>query len=617
MKRTGAIISGSFFLFIALWVVLAIPTLENPYWILENTTQNIGKIQYRESLDEPLTEESRVIFNWYREIISENSQYYDVQTIYEAIDISTNESLWELVIDEKMNKDRSYYDKPGYLTWPNNMIKKDYTVYDLGGETLLYEFLGTEERNGLEVYTYEGGTTFDISEEYPEFAPYTVYEDYYSIDFVDPKTGIAVAYTEEFVDYVIIDGEKFPILIVSNEPNVFGEKKLIEEIKNFHNLLAIYHYGLPILVGIVSLSMFFVLNYKNREKEKSKELEIFSSILDKTSMIIKLDSEKRILFVNDNFKNGTGYSLNEIKNKSLSDLEFDDISPSSSENTDFWTQDIQFKMKDGNQLSSYSVITRIYENNSDFYLIYSLDVSEQKALETELKLINKTKSEFVALVAHELRTPLAVNIFLTKTLLDFSDLSDEIKSTVREIYSNQFTIDNLITDFFDMEKLELSQMQLKKNIFSTHELVSNLKKSLSTLFSTKNLFLISECNVDDAYGDFKRITQVLTNLVKNSIDFSPENSEIKITATKMSNHVKFSVEDQGSGIPIEKQDKVFSKFYQVDSSVTREHGGTGLGLAISKALVEKHGGKIWFESVEGKGTVFHFTLPDKNYSPEL
>lgn len=617
MKRTGAIISGSFFLFIALWVVLAIPTLENPYWILENTTQNIGKIQYRESLDEPLTEESRVIFNWYREIISENSQYYDVQTIYEAIDISTNESLWELVIDEKMNKDRSYYDKPGYLTWPNNMIKKDYTVYDLGGETLLYEFLGTEEMNGLEVYKYEGGTTFDISEEYPEFAPYTVYEDYYSIDFVDPKTGIAVAYTEEFVDYVTIDGEKFPILIVSNEPNDFGEKKLIEEIKTFHNLLAIYHYGLPILVGIVSLSMFFVLNYKNREKEKSKELQVFSSILDKTSMIIKLDSEKRILFVNDNFKNGTGYSLNEIKNKSLSDLEFDDISPSSSENTDFWTQDIRFKKKDGNQLSSYSVITRIYENNSDFYLIYSLDVSEQKALETELKLINKTKSEFVALVAHELRTPLAVNIFLTKTLLDFSDLSDETKSTVREIYSNQFTIDNLITDFFDMEKLELSQMQLKKNIFSTHELVSNLKKSLSTLFSTKNLFLISECNVDDAYGDFKRITQVLTNLVKNSIDFSPENSEIKITATKMSNHVKFSVEDQGSGIPIEKQDKVFSKFYQVDSSVTREHGGTGLGLAISKALVEKHGGKIWFESVEGKGTVFHFTLPDKNYSPEL
>ena len=617
MKRTGAIISGSFFLFIALWVVLAIPTLENPYWILENTTQNIGKIQYRESLDEPLTEESRVIFNWYREIISENSQYYDVQTIYEAIDISTNESLWELVIDEKMNKDRSYNDKPGYLTWPNNMVAKDYTVYDLGGETLLYEFLGTEEMNGLEVYKYEGGTTFDISEEYPEFAPYTIYEDYYSIDFVEPKTGIAVAYYEEFVDYAIIDEEKFPILIVSNEPNVFGEKKLIEEIKTFHNLLAIYHYGLPTLVGIVSLSMFFVLNYKNREKEKSKELQVFSSILDKTSMIIKLDSDKRILFVNDNFKNGTGYSLNEIKNKSLSDLEFDDISPSSSQNTDFWTQDIRFKKKDGNQLSSYSVITRIYENNLEFYLIYSLDVTEQKALETELKLINKTKSEFVAVVAHELRTPLAVNIYLTKSLLDFSDLSDEDKSTVQEIYSNQFTIDNLITDFFDMEKIELSQMSLKSNTFSTHELVSNLKKSLSTLFSTKNQFLVSEINVDDAYGDLKRITQILTNLVKNSIDFSPEKSEIKITITKINNHVKFSVEDHGGGIPIEKQDKVFTKFYQIDSSVRREHGGTGLGLAISKALVEKHGGKIWFESTEGKGTVFHFTLPDKNNALEL
>jgi two-component system sensor histidine kinase VicK len=106
-----------------------------------------------------------------------------------------------------------------------------------------------------------------------------------------------------------------------------------------------------------------------------------------------------------------------------------------------------------------------------------------------------------------------------------------------------------------------------------------------------------------------RIIQVLNNLVTNGMKFSPNNSTIEIDAKLEDHSVVFSVKDRGIGIPAEKQGKLFTKFYQVDTALTRKSGGTGLGLAISKGIVEAHKGKIWLESEAGKGSKFSFSIP--------
>jgi len=102
---------------------------------------------------------------------------------------------------------------------------------------------------------------------------------------------------------------------------------------------------------------------------------------------------------------------------------------------------------------------------------------------------------------------------------------------------------------------------------------------------------------------------VLNNLVTNGIKFSPNNSTIDIDAKLEDHSVVFSVKDSGIGIPAEKQSKLFTKFYQVDTTLTRKAGGTGLGLVISKGIVEAHKGKIWLKSEAGKGSIFSFSVP--------
>jgi signal transduction histidine kinase len=111
--------------------------------------------------------------------------------------------------------------------------------------------------------------------------------------------------------------------------------------------------------------------------------------------------------------------------------------------------------------------------------------------------------------------------------------------------------------------------------------------------------------------DGERIKQVMINLVGNAIKFSPDGSIINVKARKEKNDVLFEVQDFGRGVPKDKLDKVFETFFQVDSSMDRKFGGAGLGLAISRGIVISHGGKIWVESKEGKGSTFSFTLPVK------
>jgi len=154
-------------------------------------------------------------------------------------------------------------------------------------------------------------------------------------------------------------------------------------------------------------------------------------------------------------------------------------------------------------------------------------------------------------------------------------------------------------------------MQFSKEKFSVNEVLDEAVKDYQLMSQEKNIQITSKIDEEIViYSDKKRIEQVLDNLNRNSIDFVPKDTGIiQIFAERNKDDVLFTVKDNGKGISKVAQKKLFTRFYQADTSVTRRHGGTGLGLAICKGIVEGLGGKIWLESEVGQGTNVYFTIP--------
>lgn len=267
------ITSGAIILLIWYGVILQI--VENPDDLIEHTSQNIGTIQTRENLESELSEPTQALIEWYREIKDKEGFTYLVETKYLAKDIQSDEVIWELTIPELMNGlTRQYIDKEGHITFPNHLEKKNYRVYDLGGEVLNYDFSKELVVEGLQVYEFTGTTTFDISDEYPEFYPNKIFEDYTSVDYVEPLTGTAISYKENFVDYTIIDGEKRPILIVENWPTNFSQQNSINIANYYKSLYIFYEFVVPLII-ISILSVIYII-FRLSKKIFSETLEIRS-----------------------------------------------------------------------------------------------------------------------------------------------------------------------------------------------------------------------------------------------------------------------------------------------------------------------------------------------------
>lgn len=232
----------------------------------------------------------------------------------------------------------------------------------------------------------------------------------------------------------------------------------------------------------------------------------------------------------------------------------------------------------------------------------------QEAKETDI-----AKDEFLSMITHELKTPLVpiqgyVDILLGEHL---GPLTEKQKDRLKIIKSSSESLLRIISDLLDAQKLELGKLVVKKE---NHDIKDTIEKAVESLQprAIENKVTINQ-HLDKKIivpHDPERIRQVLTNLLKNSLDVvEPNSGLIEIFVEDSPKEVKISVKDNGPGIPQENQEDLFKKFYQVDTSLTREVGGSGLGLAICKGLVEGHGGIILAESTSGTGAIFSFTLP--------
>jgi signal transduction histidine kinase len=233
----------------------------------------------------------------------------------------------------------------------------------------------------------------------------------------------------------------------------------------------------------------------------------------------------------------------------------------------------------------------------------------------KLAEVDKAKDEFSAMITHELKTPLVPIIGYSELLMDGSlgELTQKQREKIQIMHHSANSLLRLISDLLDARKLELGQMKFSiANNVSAETIVKECMNSVLPLAEARGVALEYRAQDAKLKCDQKRIDQVLHNLLTNAIKFVPERTgRIEIYVEKSQDgQIVFAVKDNGTGIPAAKQQHLFKKFYQADTSMSRNAGGTGLGLTISKGIVEAHGGKIWFESQEGAGSTFYFTVPE-------
>jgi signal transduction histidine kinase len=230
---------------------------------------------------------------------------------------------------------------------------------------------------------------------------------------------------------------------------------------------------------------------------------------------------------------------------------------------------------------------------------------------THEKELDEMKSQLLSTVSHELRTPLAsIKGFATTLLRDDVDWDEASRHEFLAIIDQESDrLAELISNLLDMSRIEAGTLRLDPELIDVRPIVKETAAGFQALTHVHRLRVRLPASLPLAWADPRRIRQVVGNLLENAIKYSPEGGDITIAVEVLADSLHLSVADEGLGIPPEHVERVFDRFFQVDSASTRDVGGSGLGLSICKAIIEAHRGQIWVESQVGIGSTFHFALP--------
>jgi PAS domain S-box-containing protein len=343
--------------------------------------------------------------------------------------------------------------------------------------------------------------------------------------------------------------------------------------------------------------------------EKNKSIAIVKSIFDP---LIVLDENYKIILLNDaceklfNIKESEAvqkYFLEVIKNGHL----YDFIYTASKSTVTNMNEEI-INIETLNQSYYFNaVVTAIKDSTAS---ISGIVVLLQNI--TQLKQIEKTKSDFLSTVSHEFKTPLT-SIMIGASLLEdmqIGELNNKQKNVIKTIKDEGEKLNQLVTNL-----LQISKLEAKKAIFNIEPaFIDNvIEDALGTFHEQANIKDISlgyepyetlpKVNIDS-----EKVTWVVNNLITNALKFTKPSGAITISAFLQEDRICVSVADTGIGIPEKYREEIFDRFVQIKDE-DNEYQGTGLGLAIAKEIIEAHGGEIWCESIPNKGSTFIFTLP--------
>lgn len=253
-----------------------------------------------------------------------------------------------------------------------------------------------------------------------------------------------------------------------------------------------------------------------------------------------------------------------------------------------------------------------YKKNNEFAgLVCTIrDITERRKVENELKKSERLKTEFMNIVAHELKSPVTPIKGYLELIISDKKTSEQIKNWAKVGLRNAERLLKLVNDILDVSRLDTDTMRFEMEKLDINQILNEVSEDIKPLLKVKKLKLITNIPKDlpNVLGDKCRLIQVFKNLLENAVKFT-DNGFITIEAEKKKDHILFAIKDTGAGISKDELKKIFNKFYQAYTGDDRKHEGTGLGLYICKEIVQKHNGEVWAESEIGKGSQFYVKLP--------
>ena len=369
----------------------------------------------------------------------------------------------------------------------------------------------------------------------------------------------------------------------------------------------------------------------SEEKLRNSELLYHSLVETSQDLIWRCDAEGRYTFLNPAWEHTFGYELDEMLGKKFSDFQTPE---------DGRRDQIEFnRLLAGNSVSGFEA-THIGAAGNKIYLVFNAlfmcderggivgtsgtayDITERKRAEDELQqakyaaeAANVAKSSFLAIMSHEIRSPMNCVIGMIQLLQQTTELTPEQYNYTEIAKKSGMQLVNLLSDILDFSKIEADKIELELSGFELRPVISDVITLLSPAASEKRLKCSAtiDSNVPIALkGDAGRLRQILINLLGNAIKFTSRGAVALHIRTDSENDqtatLRFLIRDSGIGIATDKLEYIFERFTQADSSTTRNFGGSGLGLSICKRLAGLMGGTIGVESVEGEGSIFWFTV---------
>lgn len=338
---------------------------------------------------------------------------------------------------------------------------------------------------------------------------------------------------------------------------------------------------------------------------EKKMSTIMNNIVDG---IITVNKNNKIDSYSDVCNSIFGYSIGDVlgkdfnfllkKDRSKKEKEIDDLSKK--------TCDLIAIRKDGSEFSLEMSVNKIALNSSNLYCCVVRDVSA-------IRKVEAMKNEFISTVNHEIRTPLtsikgSIGLLRMKMI---KSLEEKERKLLNISYDNCERLECLVNDILDIEKIAAGKMDYDFEIVEICRVVKNAVEASEGYAKKYNIEFIIKNSIEEVNCeiDVNRFIQALNNLLSNAAKFSHQDGKVTISVSKFGkSKVKISVSDEGDGIPLSFQDKIFQRFSQADSSSIRKKGGTGLGLSIAKSIIKDLKGEIGFDSKSGVGTTFYMIL---------
>ena len=386
----------------------------------------------------------------------------------------------------------------------------------------------------------------------------------------------------------------------------------------------LFFFSLLLSFGIGIIYFIFNLNVKNKKlNEVLNELKFQKQTLDEHAIVSMTDINGNITYVNDKFCQITQYTKDEligqnhriVKSDEHSKQFFNNLS-NTIKSGNIWQGEIKNKTKNGDFYWVRATIVPFFDTNGNItrYVSARTDITQAKKVQQNIlkakiavEQNNKAKSDFLANISHELKTPLNSIILLSNLMKKNKKFEENDLKNIEIINKCSKNLMELINDVLDISELDANKVKVICDDFNFNEFISNLISSFNKKLEHKNLSIsvhIDE-NIKIVRNDKKILTNILKNIIDNAIKFS-QKGEIKISAKLIGEKILMSIKDEGIGIAKNKLTEIFDRFKQIDSSTVRKYDGTGLGLALSKEFSNLINARIEVFSTENVGTTFIF-----------